>query len=655
MDMRSIRQALIAILCLVSPSVVLGQGAPFVPNDPYFYPGTPAGFVGQWHLDSQSSGAVVDVNVRGAWDRGWTGKGVTIGVIEGVLDWSHPDLVENYSPEHSWDFVQNASLEATTNVYGRTHATAVAGVAAARGGNGIGVTGAAPYAKLAGLAVSNKNALEVLYDAADDARWASALLYNNAADGTGINIKTHSWHPSNPLGFIPYPLAEQAVRDATSQGTIVVFHAGNWRTFHGIGSVIMPNVDWWDQPAFEANTTKGSVRRLPEVINVGALGTSGQFAEYSSFGSNMTVTVPVGNKWWELNDGITTTDNQGTARGYSGVYTAGENNTPNPIENADYAAGMTGTSFAAPLAAGVIALAKEAQPRLDTRFAKHLMARTSRVVDALDSTPMGGWTTNSAGINFNNNYGFGLLDADRLTAAATEYVGVTPLQERSSGLIAVNDYVPLDNGTGMSRAFQMTGTDRLEEVIVNLRINAGIDDPRYFERGDLEATITSPSGVTSLLMYQNFSDRDRKEGSGFIDWPFLSNAFWGEEIAGEWSVTVRDLDNLSDIIRTHWVDFEVEFRTGELVPAAPGDFDADGDVDGGDFLVWQRDAGPAVRSRADDNSDGVVDAADLAIWRESFGIEGSSSFASVPEPPSIGLLLAGMAVVLGVTQRRCVA
>lgn len=59
-----------------------------------------------------------------------------------------------------------------------------------------------------------------------------------------------------------------------------------------------------------------------------------------------------------------------------------------------------------------------------------------------------------------------------------------------------------------------------------------------------------------------------------------------------------------------------------------GDFNRDGITDGGDFLFWQRSFGsPAVPpgSGADGNTDGIVDGADLAIWSAYFGTAGPAS------------------------------
>ena len=75
-----------------------------------------------------------------------------------------------------------------------------------------------------------------------------------------------------------------------------------------------------------------------------------------------------------------------------------------------------------------------------------------------------------------------------------------------------------------------------------------------------------------------------------------------------------------------------------------GDYDANGVVDGNDFLLWQRTFGSTVTvgSGADGSGNGSIDAADLDLWRSNFGAGGSSASpaaASVPEPSSVSLLL----------------
>jgi len=57
----------------------------------------------------------------------------------------------------------------------------------------------------------------------------------------------------------------------------------------------------------------------------------------------------------------------------------------------------------------------------------------------------------------------------------------------------------------------------------------------------------------------------------------------------------------------------------------PGDFDGDADVDGADFLLWQRTSG---------------DATELGVWGSNFGTpsEGTAATQAVPEPTSLLLL-----------------
>jgi hypothetical protein len=52
-----------------------------------------------------------------------------------------------------------------------------------------------------------------------------------------------------------------------------------------------------------------------------------------------------------------------------------------------------------------------------------------------------------------------------------------------------------------------------------------------------------------------------------------------------------------------------------------GDYDADNDADGNDFLIWQRQLGTTrpAGTGADGSGNGIVDAADLDVWRGVFG------------------------------------
>jgi hypothetical protein len=85
-----------------------------------------------------------------------------------------------------------------------------------------------------------------------------------------------------------------------------------------------------------------------------------------------------------------------------------------------------------------------------------------------------------------------------------------------------------------------------------------------------------------------------------------------------------------------------------------GDFDLDNQVDGRDFLVWQRLNGSTTRTVADISLNGVVDAADLAIWQAHYGEKfGSlSAFVSsqVPEPSSLLLCLTAISGMIALNR-----
>jgi hypothetical protein len=98
-----------------------------------------------------------------------------------------------------------------------------------------------------------------------------------------------------------------------------------------------------------------------------------------------------------------------------------------------------------------------------------------------------------------------------------------------------------------------------------------------------------------------------------------------------------------------------------VMPATGGedaDFDDDGDVDGNDFLIWQRGfglSGPAVPLAAG-NADGDldIDAADLAIWVSQFGTTPPQTVnaAAVPEPSALAICGVALATACGAFARR---
>jgi hypothetical protein len=78
----------------------------------------------------------------------------------------------------------------------------------------------------------------------------------------------------------------------------------------------------------------------------------------------------------------------------------------------------------------------------------------------------------------------------------------------------------------------------------------------------------------------------------------------------------------------------IDIGAYESQPAAGlfnADFDGDGDIDGRDFLIWQRGYGrtEATPSDGDATVDGRVDRLDLAVWQGTYGDDLSASSAQL--------------------------
>ena len=95
---------------------------------------------------------------------------------------------------------------------------------------------------------------------------------------------------------------------------------------------------------------------------------------------------------------------------------------------------------------------------------------------------------------------------------------------------------------------------------------------------------------------------------------------------GDISASVGDSDNDNDVDTDDMNDWESGF--GAAAAAVTSDFDEDGDTDGIDFLAWQRGFGSESAALADGDGDfnSTVDTDDLNLWEASFG-DGESEAA----------------------------
>ena len=539
------------------PLVPKQQEKKFIPNDPNFDE--------QWHLqntgqDGGTNGE--DANVTGAWNT-VTGTGVTIAIVDDGLDHAHPDLNGNYLPAHSWDYCDGDS-DPTPGSSGDGHGTSAAGVAAAIGNNGIGVSGGALDANLVGLtliACGNSDSTE-----------ASALGH----DKQDIDIYSNSWGPSDSVIYpddagplMHAEFEDDALNGRGGLGNIITWAAGN-----GLASNDDSNLDGYANSRY--------------TIAVTAVHDRGSQSWYAEPGANILVAAPSDGR-----DGIYTTDIEGNW-GYS---------------NGDYTDDFGGTSSATPLVSGVIALALEANSNLTWRDIQHILVQSSRQNDASDS----GWATNGAGHEISHKYGFGVIDAGAVVDIASTWNTVAAETIVDTGVLSVNGNIPDNTNNGLSDTITISESLSVETVEV-------IFDADHNARGDLEVSLVSPSGTVSYLANER-SDN----GNNYNNWRFSTVLNWDEDSAGIWTLNVRDKDSGTTGTWNNWrmtiygaeldgdpdQDNLLTSEEESLYGTDPNDADTDDDglLDGIEVLTTGTD--PLL---ADTDGDWLMDGDEILIY-----------------------------------------
>ncbi|XP_026105675.1 proprotein convertase subtilisin/kexin type 6-like [Carassius auratus] len=192
--------------------------------------------------------------------------------------------------------------------------------------------------------------------------------------------------------------------------------------------------------------------------------------------------------------------------------------------------GHTGTSVSAPMVAGVIALALEANPLITWRDVQHLLVKTSRQAHLKASD----WKTNAAGHKVSHLYGFGLVDAEAMVVEAKNWRKVPPQHTCSKTSDRRTRYIRADQK--LNASISSSGcSDQPDQRVVFLEhvvVRVLIIHPR---RGDLEISLVSPSGTRSTLLAKRLFDNSHE---GFRNWEFMTVHCWGERAEGTWTLEV---------------------------------------------------------------------------------------------------------------------
>lgn len=398
----------------------------------------------------------------------YKGSGIRIAVVDDGIDFTHDDLRFSVLPNSGYDFRSLGQYAPLPCFSSETHGTAVAGLIAAQENNSRGLVGVAPQAKLVSLnSLSTGNSFSML----------SALSHRD----TPIDIFNNSWGayesghfetPGNPIAYRA-TIAEGLRNGRNGLGSIYVFSAGNG----GCDSVNDPGC------SSQLSVYDGYVTPYG-TLAICAVNPEGKKTRYSEAGPNLLVCAP-------------TSENDGTP---PGTISTGLNN--------EYVS-FSGTSSAAPMVSGVIAMMLQANPQLSWRDVRLILARTARRVDPQHP----GWRQ-SGSLAFNHLYGFGLVDAHAAVMAARSWqsVGGSEQVKQCGPFVATakpasrvpavaGEGIPLD-ADGPAAGYLLDtieipascGISQVEHVEVKLDI-----DTANLGGGGLHARLTSPSGQTSVI------------------------------------------------------------------------------------------------------------------------------------------------------------
>lgn len=299
-------------------------------TDTYFY--------AQWGME-QSNG--IDVDALGAW-KICTGDGLArVVVLDDGTQMDHPDLIGNVLP--GADFTEDCAVGGTPGCDGRPrdlrcdrHGTAVAGRITALANNGLGVVGMAPNVKVVPIRIGK---YDVLTDGScrpfSESAWVARGLME--AISLGVRVTNLSWN----YGLRPDPTMEEAYAAAAAAGLL---------NFNSAGNHAQPTVEYPGP--------------YPEVQSISGIGPDGERMVLSAtWASNIGTDVAFcGPASPIVSTDLTGSDGYSTTPGGFGL---------------DYAGDLNGTSFAAPVVAGLAAMIFQLHPAWTPGDVIDLLKRTA--------------------------------------------------------------------------------------------------------------------------------------------------------------------------------------------------------------------------------------------------------------------------------------
>ncbi|NWY31360.1 NEC1 convertase, partial [Pheucticus melanocephalus] len=446
----------------------------------------------QWYLqDTRITPSLpkLDLHVIPVWQKGFTGKGVVITVLDDGLEWNHTDIYANYDPKASYDFNDNdhdpfPRYDPTNE---NKHGTRCAGEIAMQANNRKCGVGVAYNSRVGGI--------RMLDGIVTDAIEASSIGFNPEH----VDIYSASWGPNDDGKTVEGPgrLAQKAFEYGINQGRNGKGSIFVWASGNGGRQGDNCDCDGYTDSIYTISISSASQQGLSPWYAEKCSSTLATAYSSGDYTDQRITSVDLHNECTETH---------------------------------------TGTSASAPLAAGIFALALEANPDLTWRDMQHLVVWTSEY-DPLAGNP--GWKKNGAGLMVNSRFGFGLLNANALVDLADPKRWKSVPKKRECivkdksfepRLLRANEEVIIEIPTKACEG-QENSIASLEHV----QLEATIE---YSRRGDLHVTLVSPSGTSTVLLAER--ERD-KSPNGFKNWDFMSVHTWGENPSGTWILRITDM------------------------------------------------------------------------------------------------------------------
>jgi len=457
---------------------------PQEPSDPLFpY---------QWYLKNtgQNGGkARLDLNVEAAWAQGITGFNVTTAIMDDGVDYMHPDIINNYNARASYDFSSNDPFPYPryTDDWFNSHGTRCAGEVSAAKDNDVCGVGVAYNSLVAGIRMLDQPYMTDLIE-------ANSMGHQPDL----IDIYSASWGPTDDGRTVDGP------RNATMRAIVRGVNEGR----NGLGNIyVWASGDGGEDDDCNCDGYAASMW----TISINSAINTGENAHYDeSCSSTLASTFSNGAK--DPNTGVATTDLYGKCTKTH-----------------------SGTSAAAPEAAGVFALAIEANRLLTWRDMQHLTVLTSKRNSLFDSKSRFFWNMNGVGLEFNHLFGFGVLDAGAMVALAKQWKTVPARFHCEAGSTTGAGRIPMDKSLFLTIdtkacAGLETEVNYLEHVQAVVTLNAT-------RRGAVQLFLRSPMGTRSMILSERPNDADSQDG--FTKWPFMTTHTWAEYPRGKWSLEVE--------------------------------------------------------------------------------------------------------------------